>query len=282
MITPNTLKLRLQAIAPADFLPLPERGLRSLVDAMAANIGSPDPVLRDDLIYSALYHWITGDQLPAPLLRKLFRTVLDEQHLFYGSGESGTDTVFTRTFSVLVVALLLDSHCRHPFLKPVEVKYALERVLAYAAEERDFRGYTLDHGWAHAGAHTADALDELARCTELDADDLTAILVTIRSLAGNSVPYIHQEDERLSVAMVGVISCSALAPEALAAWIDSFADLIDAPGEFPGNYYRRVNLIHCLRSLYFRLRRPATQIELALKSTLLEHIDQVLGKMVRF
>ncbi len=92
MLTPEALKQRLQAIAPADFTPLPERGLRSLVDAMIANIGSTDPVLRDDLIYSAFYHWITQDRLPAPLLRKLFKSALDEQHLFYSIGDSGSDT----------------------------------------------------------------------------------------------------------------------------------------------------------------------------------------------
>ncbi len=282
MLTPDSLKQRLQSISAADFQPLPERGLRPFVDAMVAQIGSPDPILRDDLIYSAFFHWITQDRLPVPLLRNLFNTVLDDRHLFYGIGETGTDTVFTRTFSVLVVALLLDSHRRRPFLKPAEVKYAHERVLAYAAQERDFRGYTAGKGWAHAAAHTADALDELARCTELDAGDLTALLVTIRSLVGNGVAYQHQEDERLSVAVMGVMTSRVFSPEALAAWVDSFAPLVDAPGEFPESYYRRVNVIHFLRSLYFRLRRPSTDLDPDLKSALLAHIDEVLTAITRF
>ncbi len=162
------------------------------------------------------------------------------------------------------------------------MKQAHERILTYAAQERDFRGYTEEQGWAHAAAHTADALDELAHCTELDANDLTALLVTVRSLAGNSVPYLHQEDERLSVAALGVFGSGALSPEALAAWIDSFAALLDAPGEFPQTYYRRVNLIHFLRSLYFRLRRPSVELDPALKSSLLAHIDAALSNMTRF
>jgi len=282
MISQDALKQRLQALSASEFEPLPERGLRSLVDAMIANIGAPDPILRDDLIYSAFYHWISRDRLPIPILRRLFTTALDDQHLFYYTGLKDTETVFTRTFSVLVVALLLASHRRHPFLKPDEVKHAHERVLAYAAQERDFRGYTPDHGWAHAAAHTADALDELACCTELDAEDLTAVLVTIRSLAGNTVPYSHQEDERLSVAAVSVLAGGAIAPEALSAWIDSFLPMVDAPGVFPASYYRRINLIHFLRSLYFRLRRPTTELEPTIKATLLGHIDQVLAKITRF
>ncbi len=282
MLTPDTLKQRLQAIAPADFTPLPERGLSALVDAMAAQIGSTDPVLRDDLIYSAFYHWITQDKLPNALLRKLFRTALDEQHLFYSIGLTGTDTVFTRTFSILLVALLLASHRKQAFLKPDEVKYACERVLAYAAQERDFRGYTGEHGWAHAAAHTADALDELARCTELDADDLTGLLVTIRALAGNTTPYTHQEDERLSVAAVGVLGARALGLEALTAWVNSFTALVDAPEEFPQRYYRRVNVIHFLRSLYFRLRREDTPVEAEVKASLVACVDMALAKLTRF
>lgn len=77
---------------------------------MVTHIGSPDPQLRDELIYSTFSHWIEEGVLSPEQLQELLAIALDDQHLFYRIGESGTDSVFTRSFSVLLLPLILILH----------------------------------------------------------------------------------------------------------------------------------------------------------------------------
>ncbi len=136
---------------------------------MAAHIGSPDPELRDDLIYDIFAHWIEADLLDAGQLKQLLDVSLDGSHLFYRIGESGTDSVFTRTFSALVIALIVDAHRRHAFLTSGELHRVKDEIEDYLCRERDVRGYVDGKGWAHAVAHAADMLAELAQCPELSS-----------------------------------------------------------------------------------------------------------------
>lgn len=280
MITQPALKQKLQEIAQAGFEPAPQDELRPLLAAMTAHIGALDPLLRDDLIFMVFRHWIGRDHLPAPLLRELFDAALDERHLFYAMGGGEPDAVFTRTFSLLLLACLLDSHRRRPFLKPGEVQHALRQTLSYAAQERDFRGYVEGKGWAHSAAHTADVLDELARCTELSSAEMAELLAGIGALAANPAGvYTHQEDERLSVAARAALECGRLPVETWLAWVDGFVALAKAPGEFPHSYYRKVNVKHFLRCCYFRMRGAELQVNAALQTALIGRIEQALGQI---
>lgn len=64
-------------------------------------------------------------------------------------------------------------------------------------EERDYRGYDEDKGWAHAIAHGADALDDLAQCSELDQADLFTILdLVYDKITITERVYSDGEDER--------------------------------------------------------------------------------------
>ena len=53
------------------------------------------------------------------------------ENLKHGLGEQGTDTVFLRTFSALVLAELVYHHNKHPFLEEADVRQILEQALAY-------------------------------------------------------------------------------------------------------------------------------------------------------
>lgn len=85
-----------------------EDGKKRLIDAMLAEIGSVDPELRDHLIYSSFAKLILNDYLNQSLMAHILDVCLDPFHLFYKLGETDTDSVFTRSFSALVIALLLE------------------------------------------------------------------------------------------------------------------------------------------------------------------------------
>ncbi|HZD53758.1 MAG TPA: hypothetical protein VE175_11975, partial [Woeseiaceae bacterium] len=47
-----------QAIVANDFEPPPDASIDSLARELAADLGSPDPVLRDDIAYRVLTQWM--------------------------------------------------------------------------------------------------------------------------------------------------------------------------------------------------------------------------------
>lgn len=215
-------------------------------------LGDPDPEFRDDLILSNLSNWIVGEILSKEEVKQLLFIALDENHLFKGLGHQD-DTVFCRTFSVLVIALAIYRHRTDGFLTVTELKETLHKVLTFYHEDKDVRGYIDEKGWAHGAAHGADALDEIARCPELEKEDLLLILKAIHhKVSMSGYGYIHFEEERMITAVKAVLERDEIAQEQLSSWIRSFLT-IEKTGIYQDDMVMEFNIQTFLKSLYFRL-----------------------------
>ena len=282
MSTASQLKAQLAEIAAADYKLPPEEELPGLLQAMLDCIGSPDSQLRDDLIYGTFAVWISGDALPVDTLRMLCITVVDDHHLFYRLGERHSDSVFTRSFSILLLPLILTAHRRSPFFEAAELKALKTKVLDYAYREEDRRGYVDKGGWAHAVAHCADTLDDLARCQELGATDLREILAAIQYLiTAPQEVYGHAEDERLSVATAGILERQLLPLSDWQSWLKGCTDAVEnANLPFPQKLYLGINVKNFLRCFYFRAGRDSRDdLDSRLFASL---IEEAQARLVRF
>ena len=256
MLTEVELRTKLQSYAQNKFILSADDNLSEILPDMLAHIGSIDSLLRDDLIYSAFATWILHESaIGEEQLRNLLPIILDEQHLLYRIGEQGTDSVFTRSFSMLVLPLLLIAHRSRTLFLPSEIQRIKEGLLYYLENERDRRGFVPEKGWAHAIAHAADALDDLAQCAELKRFDLTEILDAIRQVVCvRSECYCHAEEERLVTAVLAVLRRDLLPDLEVAQWISSFSDLTVTVDTAPEKHLIRTNVKNFLQSLYFRLQ----------------------------
>lgn len=256
MTTTTNLKERLQTIAqmnfsvPRDIEPLP------LALEMIDQIGSPDKELRDDLIYTALATWILEHHIfDSNQLRQLLLIALDDQHLFYCIGETNTDSVFTRSFSVLLIPLILIAHRERPFLNKSEIHQVKEALLEYLKKEKDLRGYVEGKGWAHAVAHVGDAIDDLAQCPEIESTELQEILNSISAkMCFDGAPYVHEEDERMTTAVISVLNRQLLDDTDIENWIRQLVARTQEIKRFPTSSMH-FNVKNFLRSLYFRMRQ---------------------------
>ncbi len=253
MLDEKELKLRLREIADDDYKAPTRPELYPLVLAMGTHMGSTDPELRDDLIFNTLATWIWEDIFEPRDLNEILKVVLNDQHLFLGLGEVDSDTVFTRSFSMLILRSILNAHIRHHFLPDDEIQVIKSKIMRYLANERDLRGYVPVKGWAHAIAHAADALEELVQCDALVATDLLEILETIREIisSGETV-YICEEDERLVTAVITTWQREEISDEIIIQWLESFIIVAESRKLQPEGYRRFVNTKNFLRSLYFR------------------------------
>lgn len=261
-MTPQELKTHLTAIRDAKYA---TEGIDvpAITNAMLTHIGDPDIELREELIYITLARW-AGKVLGVAEMRAMLSRLLDDNHLFYRLGENGTPSVFTRSFSLLAIVLVIYPHRETPFLTPDEVHGVLGRVLEYAQQEQDVRGYTNDMGWAHSMAHLADLLDELALCEEFGAAELRQILGAIqRAVTTPATLYHHEEDERMAFATLSGYGRSLLSEEEWTVWLAGLSENIAPRQPFTiESYTQRVNLKQYLRSLYIQATRKGVAVEL--------------------
>jgi hypothetical protein len=183
-------------------------------------LASPDPTLRDDLAYTILDQWIRHGQLNNEQLLTLLPQL--QQNLTSGIGESGTDSVFKRSFSALTLASLAERDLQQPFLSPAQYRALLASALAYLHDERDTRGFDPTKGWIHSTAHTADLLAALARNPLFTPADQQALFAAVEQrlhTAGHI--YTFGEQDRLAVALLYVITRDDFQLAAFQSWLDS-------------------------------------------------------------
>ena len=248
------LKVHLKKISRNDFEILEGLELNEITNSMISHIGDTDPELRDELIYMTFYHWIIKKKYYSETdLHDILHKIIDDEHLFYQIGNSDDDTVFTRAFSVLVVALLLNRHMEEKFIPEDESPLVKEAVINYFEKENDFRGYVKNKGWADAVSHGADALDELVKTPFVEKEDLKRILNLIQNqvMIKNYV-YINEEPERMVTPVVKIINKEVITTDEILDWIKEFNDF-QKPEEYYIYHRLLLNIKGFLRGLYFRI-----------------------------
>jgi uncharacterized protein DUF2785 len=175
----------------------------ALARELSGYLGSPDPELRDDLAYSMLAVWITRQKKFSP---QELVTLLEEwqSNLRAGIGETGTDSIFKRSFSALCLAALAERDLKDPFLGQERFRTLLNGALTYLGDERDLRGFDAKKGWIHATAHTADLLAALAENKFFTKQDQERVLkaITQRLATANEIFSYGEQDRLANVAAV--------------------------------------------------------------------------------
>ncbi|GKX30909.1 membrane protein [Vallitalea longa] len=272
----NNLKAILKEIKEDNYEVPATIDVNELILRMMDNIGSLDIELREKLINSTMYHLIMKNKIPDKKLIEVLKMSIDKNHLFFGIGEKGTDSVFTRTFSILLIPLILIKHRESNFLSKEEIKVVYVKVVDYFLKEKDLRGYVEHKGWAHSVAHAADALDDLALCSEIEYKELLYILEIIKEkVCISNYVYINEEDERLVTAVISIMNRGLISDKELCKWINSFSNY-KKTGLYPEDDNLLTNVKSFLRSLYFRI------IKLENKKSLVEGIRKGLEIISNF
>jgi hypothetical protein len=181
-----------------------DRPLADLTAELTMMLGSTDPVERDEIAYPILATWISEgvyDDLLAGLGDGM------AAGLTQGLGEVDTDSVFRRSFSVLVLAECIERDNAEGRLPAAKILEWGDRASSWLVRERDVRGYVPDKGWAHAVAHGADAIRVLADSPHLGLNELTVLLdvVADRVIQETPAPLSSGEPDRLAMATMRIL-----------------------------------------------------------------------------
>jgi hypothetical protein len=142
-----------------------------------------------------------------------------------GVGETGTDTVFRRSFSALVLAECIARDNSRPLLPGGKILDWGDRIATWLLRERDLRGFVPGKGWAHAVAHGADAMGTLASSPHLATPELTVVLDVIadRVLLPVDRLFGAGEPDRLALATMKVLRRNLVPLSVIEPWIARLA-----------------------------------------------------------
>lgn len=262
-----------QSIIDNEYAIPPASSVQALTSELLSYLGSVDPELREGPAYAILDAWIHRDYYSHTELWKMAVQLLHS--LTIGLGEQQSDTIFWRSFSLLILTEIVYHDLTHPTFSETEVRQVLEQALAYFEAEKDLRGYATQKGWMHAIAHAADLLWVLAQHRDVTPSDLSRIMDALakKIIAPVAHVYLYGEEERLVRTVMGVLQRDMLTLPDLSTWLEllthprgriSWNESFEGPesGKMmdvvrsEAETCARHNTKYFLCSLYFQLRSP--------------------------
>jgi hypothetical protein len=196
-----------------------DRPLDDLTAELTTMLGSTRPEVRDGTAYPALATWIDNGVYDDLLLGLGDGMVTG---LSVGLGESGTDTVFRRSFSALIVAECLERDNDQHLLPGGKVMEWGDRLATWFLAEQDTRGFVPEKGWAHAVAHGADALGALGESPHLAGPELAVLLDVLAERLLQQPPdspLASGEPDRMVHAAMRILRRNALGLDVLEPWV---------------------------------------------------------------
>ena len=196
-----------------------DRPLDDLTAELTTMLGSTRPEVRDGTAFPAFATWIERgvyDDLLAGLGDGMVAG------LSVGLGETGTDTVFRRSFSVLILAVCLEHDSRHHLLPGGKILEWGDRIATWFLAERDTRGWVPGKGWAHTVAHGADAIGALGQSPHLAGAEHAVLLdVLAQRLLEQPAdePLVAGELDRVAAAVMTILRRNTLGTDVLEPWV---------------------------------------------------------------
>ena len=212
------------SIAKNDYKTPEDHTLEELTKTLFGYLSSADPELRDDIAYIVYANFLKREMYSKEDVQAHVKELTS--NLEKGIGETDPDSVFLRSFSVLLLAEIVYNDNKKPLLGKDQVHFILEKALQYLNAEKDPRGYVPVKGWVHALAHTADLMQELGKNRFSEKDELEKLLQGIANKLVHSTNwvYIHGEDERLANAVMAMFQRDVVATDFLTDWLKSMTE----------------------------------------------------------
>jgi hypothetical protein len=254
LLSETDLKSELQAFLNDSYV-WQQADQRKVIQSMLMHIGSVDSELRDGLIYGTFYTMILEKNL---LDHAILRDTLDyclTNLLGKGIGEDNSDSVFTRTFTLLLISLIVAKDNKVDFVEAHKIEELTNKLIKYLLAEKDVRGYVPVKGWAHSVAHASDAVDELVKSPKFKKASFMDILRPLwNMMLQTNHAFIHDEDERLLVPIFTMLEQGLQQQEVITLLNETVEMMAAQKTQLDVQHYRilRFNWKTLLKSFYIK------------------------------
>lgn len=238
----------LRALKADNFAITDTEARKTLALGLLPCLGSADPVLRDDIAYTALAAWMRAGDFDADSLRGM-------RDSLYTQLDGDDAPGFRRPYAALVLSEIARTDRVQPWMTPEERAAMVEKASSYVESVHDYRGFDDKQGWRHGVAHGADWLMQLALNLALERTQTDRILAAV---AAQAVPeaapsYVFGEGGRLARPVVYIAKRGLYSAAEWTAWFATMPPKIgDETQAYNDTHWlaRRHDLMAFLMSLY--------------------------------
>ncbi len=195
-------------------------------------VGSPDPKIRDQLVYQSYMGWLRNDMLNDETKIKLFENVMTIL-----AGPASADG-FARPFAALDMSEIARADRVQPYLSPAQRSVLVQATATYMQGITDYRGYDEAQGWRHGVAHTADLILQLCLNKNISDEQIETLrdALTTQIAPASGHAYIFGESERLARPVFYMARRGAFSQEDWDGWFAALA--APAPYAAWGDVYK--------------------------------------------
>lgn len=215
---PQAPREQLLQLAARNWVLVDDWARQSLAIALLSCLGAPDPVLRDELAYTALSTWIRAKALDAGTVREIGERALT---MIQAPDPLG----FAPPFAALALAEVARADRLETVWSAPQRQAMVAAAAKFLRDTRDYRGFDESEGWRHAVAHGADLLMQLSLNPVLERAQLDQLL---EALAAQVLPpghfYRYGEGERLARPLLFTARRRLHSAEEWSAWLARIVD----------------------------------------------------------
>lgn len=172
--------------------------IQTLAVSMTACLANKDPVLRDEIAFSALQNWMRSKRLSKITVHKLYEN-LSKTLLSTHASKAG----FVEPFSALTLSEVARYDRNDETLSNEERSSLVNTAVRYMNSIHDYRGFDAKQGYRHGVAHTADLMLQLSLNPALEKNQLDQMLSALSNKirVTDEHSYVYGEPTRLMVSV---------------------------------------------------------------------------------
>lgn len=244
----------LKTIIDNNFEPSDNPSPKELLPHFFKHLGSIDPELREELIFSVMANWIYKGVYTHEDIYKIAETLVKDEYILNGLGHENDDSVFLRSASALQLWAIIVTQKEKNFLPFNLIGIIFEKVLRLLQEEVDYRTFVTDKGWANSLSHTANVLLEMVQLPEIKKP---WILMVLNSLCDKVLQpdfrFLGDETEHMAATVAEIFLREILLEEEILPCLEKLKIQPHFHGQEPENFFRLINVRCFLRAIYFYL-----------------------------
>lgn len=205
---------------------------KEILTLMLENIGNINSELRDDVIFETFYTLFNENLLELEHKQYILNYVLSHDLLNYHIIDDIEDSVYTRSFTALLLVEILNDHYRNNWISKADERFLIQMSMVYLLTENNNSGKDPIKGWSHAFAHGADLLGAISKSQLFDKTDGVKSLRILDRILIDVEGFLYGEEGRLARATVVMFKENKINEDILSAWLQEKDEYIDNISSF--------------------------------------------------
>lgn len=229
---------------------------QQLATSLSDCLADSNPILRDEIAFEALSHWMREGLLSTATVQGLRTQLLQRVR----TPVPTTDPGFSQPFAALVLAEIARVDRLQAFMTTEQRQDMVDAAADYLPAVRDFRGFDEQQGWRHGVAHGADWMLQLALNPALNHAQQLQILHAVATPVRNDQHFYHYgESSRLMAPVFYLARRSDISNEEWAQWFNDLLPIASAAEiTNQARLARHHNLTTFFHALYINLQETPT------------------------